>query len=581
MHTHVSFFFQTFTDKEKLQPHKKKMNLSAVPKTFNRIRSSALSANNRKIVNEKVLQWITKVNNSGTLLAQANLVRAYRNSQIKDRAASQNPFLADETLFTYNGLTEYFEKNNVPWQQLHSFRATMYNTVLAVVKDSGIMSMDGIAYFGSDQRTSDIDITLSDNPAEAALLIVFTLGVITCKLFRTEVCTESARKSSTSGGKRRWPGWLPKVSLRQSNGLDEKQVENLLRASLTILQPIFDIAVYSSNGVVRSAATLALPSERNLVQLTSSPVLYQVVRKVSCRAQNDLFLLSAGLLLTKLEQELKGVESLEVLWGTKAPPTATTKAPTLRRPRSASMMVSSTPRAMITPPAKLLGKYIERLPRTVKTNLETIQKMQEGSPVEQFHAQLYSSQEAFDRAQKIVTGPLEQKLLCETAAQWELFQIAANVVSPESAWSVDTFVVTVLELQRKLDQTVTLSSNAYWLVFVENLVSMIHHQRHADLRRAWKYGDRAAYSISLAIGRSISTDFSESEAAKLFDDDTYGKLRAQDKLSSGFNREVDEKLTKFIEHALKNVFHWAPVIVRDIEQGYGLQQGLGKAGKWN
>jgi hypothetical protein len=305
------------------------------------------------------------------------------------------------------------------------------------------------------------------------------------------------------------------ISIVLFGGDDERydDVDYVVIQYLTKLSPISEIATYSSNGVILSDdLDLSCPaSNRNLSQVSKN--LYQVVQKSNCDKQNNLFKVIACLLMDRLSEELSYFKNIN------------------------SDKLNAN-----------INLYKNRLTPDLLKVVEQATRITEQTEFDKFKTQIWASNEADNYAKQLTQGNCNSVDFCTLAAEWEQYQILANIASPESAWAVQTFVVVVLDLQKHMGNSLLMSSGSYWVVFLENLASLVHMMKHDQIRKAYKYALRLEFVTIAILGESVSFCISDEE---------YKTLREEIPSSM-----VKNKLLEIVRYILPFVFQLAPASVR-------------------
>lgn len=141
---------------------------------------------------------------------------------------------------------------------------------------------------------------------------------------------------------------------------------------------------------------------------------------------------------------------------------------------------------------------------------------------------------------------------CHVAYMWELCEVIANMLSPDSSWSIDTFQAIVLRCQAKMD--VGLPSHRYFVVCLEMLRSLIYHLiRSNDMRRATKYAIRLQNSLNMLAGYEVVNN-----VFRVAQEDSLRKI------SGGTDHpKIRRRLIKLICFASENLHRFAPPFFTD------------------
>ena len=362
---------------------------------------------------------------------------------------------------SYLGLTKYCEdklgdtNKDTVWKDIHKLRQTIFDTVkVLIINTLPDVNENSIKANGSVDRGSDIDITITDKSVLVTMIFAYCFGVVSNMLFK------------------------------DGNNMEEfYDINNVILSYLTILEPTLDIATYSSNGVIETKNklnTLECPtSKRFLLEIKSN--MYQVLHKRSCREQEELFQMMSYMLIDKISRELKHTD--------------------------------------LNPPENFIqnnGNLLNKLYKIHGTKLEEMSNIiynMDTDILGKFKIQIYASYKANINTQLMLNERCanDNEEFCKHAANWEKYQIIANLASPESAWAVQTFVVVVLDTQLKMGNTLLMQADGLWIVFLENLSNMIHQYAHGDIRKSYKYAQRLEYAFNEIVGEDINNNLSKEE----------------------------------------------------------------------
>lgn len=352
----------------------------------------------------------------------------------------------------FKSLTVFFEKNDVAWKELNNFRDSMVEKVKAQVRRvTDMPGDDEIKAFGTTERGSDVDITISTfkNPVFPVLVFGYLFGRIT----ETKILDK---------------------------GQDDSNPDDLFRYYVRIFSPVFDVVAYSSNGVimVERLATNCTASQRYLNEVR--PGMYHIVHKSSCCAQRNIYDVTLNVLFQRLRA---------IAFRTKI---ASVKGQNIHQEGSDAFYRASN--------------------KETCDMLRKIRKVHQlKSHFERFKYQIYYSQRAFEIQQQITQEDCAEPLFCNLAAKWEYYQLMANIVSPEAALAVPTFVATVMEDQRKMGDRLILTSDAYFLAYLENVYSIFHQLEAGSVRKGYKYALRAQHTLEQITGLKLDWGLSSAE----------------------------------------------------------------------
>jgi hypothetical protein len=137
---------------------------------------------------------------------------------------------------------------------------------------------------------------------------------------------------------------------------------------------------------------------------------------------------------------------------------------------------------------------------TVKAWYEDAKNIALMDPLSKFKNQLHASMTGDVYAEEIRLGEGD---VCESIAQWEKNQIIANLSSPESAISTQSFVFVVLDTQEGNPIAYMSNSQDYWVAFIEDLGNLTKQLQLGDARRAYKYALRTALALNAAATGDI------------------------------------------------------------------------------
>ena len=165
--------------------------------------------------------------------------------------------------------------------------------------------------------------------------------------------------------------------------------------------------------------------------------------------------------------------------------------------------------------------------------------------------QLYSSHLASVYGHEIANGDCKKSNYCSLATEWEMHQVLANLVSPDSAVAVQTFLVTVLEGQGGFN--VNMYHDDYYVAYVENLLNMLNYINPdtLDVRKAYKYATRMQSCAQKISG----VDYFKSDAVHL-EDDVEQRLRDSAEQDDVI---IMSRLTLLAMAACQNIFNLAPI----------------------
>lgn len=352
--------------------------------------------------------------------------------------------------YSYGDLTKYINENlkKAPdvekWKLLHKYREDIYMFVKKQIVEAGY---DATSFkdFGSIEPGSDIDITIFNDSSEIAFLLAYSFGVFNNLLFH-------------------------------NNSYD---ITELIRLYILEFQLIFDIVPYSSNGVIKLPKPLDMGASlyRMLSMISYDPVdgasLYQVIHKTVCRDQQYMFELISCLLLKDINKKIiNGKYDF-----------------TRYNDNMGSNFINQS------------TKVLNQCSMFTKSYLKTLYNLSHDTDeTYKFKLQLWSSHYAEACVSKITKDATnmnrenKQEILnefCLFASVWEFFQIVANLVSPESAWSVQNFVTTVIVGQRGYAIETDMQNDMVWVACVENIRNILHQKHEKSLRKQYKYTFRA------------------------------------------------------------------------------------------
>ncbi len=476
-------------------------------------------------INKSVNDWYTSIIKDDKKKKIKSLWRSYVND--KDKSKEGNDY-------SYKDLTQYCTDKGCKWEDVHDFRETIYTSAKNLVVELNDISEQGVDAFGSKEKNSDIDITITEKPASCAIKLAYYFGLCSNMLFR--------------------------------NYANIPPVENVITWYLDDLFHIADIATYSSNGIIVSKEETDMLTRRYLSEI--QPNKYQVIYKRKCKEQNTNFYIISYLLLNKMICLSNHCNNTNIC-------------------TSVRTLINS----------KKIQRYLKEL-STYKNEVSDIEKIIHKSPIDKFKIQITSSYNAdfyakvltdkdvklFRKASILERSPVkrafnklkaideqpgalaqivddvttyskevqhEQTRFCVIAARWEYEQIKANVASPESAWAVQTFVSTVIDSQRGLGKSLIIQYDALWIVMVENLCSMIHQYNDGDYRKMYKYGMRLVSAATEITGEPIT------QGDTKLNKNEYDRIRVD-----GITEKQKSKLLNLIIFIITNIFEFSPAKVR-------------------
>ena len=367
----------------------------------------------------------------------------------KNECDSQPPKNNGEK-YSYGDLTKYINENLKKasgvekWKFLHNYREDIYMFVKKQIVEAGY-DTTSFKDFGSIEPGSDIDITIFNDSSEIAFLLAYSFGVFNNLLFHNEPYS----------------------------------INKLIELYILEFQLIFDIVPYSSNGVIKLSKPLDMGTSlyRMLSMISYDPddgtSLYQVIHKTVCRDQQYMFELISCLLLKDINNKIRhgnyDFTRYNDNMGTK-------------------FINEST-------------KVLNQCSLFTKNYLKTLYDLSQSKDVTyKFKLQLWASHYAETCVSKITKDVHDMnpenkqailKEFCLFASVWEFFQIVANLVSPESAWSVQNFVTTVIVEQRGYAIETDMQNDMVWIACVENIRNILHQKHEKSLRKQYKYTLRA------------------------------------------------------------------------------------------
>ena len=198
-----------------------------------------------------------------------------------------------------------------------------------------------------------------------------------------------------------------------------------------------------------------------------------------------------------------------------------------------------------------VNSYSNRIDTVAKSLLAEADDIMRLPPIYKFKTQIFASGRADELSTAIVSSSCsDEEDFCKMASQWEQFEILANIATPESALAVQTFVLAVLQEQRKMGDVLIMTPQAYWIAFIENLYNIVHQLDH-DTRKAYKYALRVSTAIDGIFGAHVKLQVNE---------ETYTKLR--DMSEQNQQNLVQKDIMDVIITALKMAFRLAPASVR-------------------
>jgi hypothetical protein len=394
--------------------------------------------------------------------------------------------------WSYGGLTNYSETNNITWHKLNEFRSTIFNKAkYSIVVNFDITTDNNIQINGSNSKGSDIDITITDEQVKVTLLFSYFFGLFSIKLFYpTEIC----------------------------DMCDKQNVDMMIQVYLNTLFFVEDIATYSSNGMIVTKepidVSICPSSKRYLIEIKKN--MYQNIHRKGCDNQNKLYKIIAVLLLLKLKPDILFIKGIDDNIDEKF--------------------------------HQLNDKFILSLDKNETTIVNQLNKIREDNIFNKFKIQIYASAQAESYSKYLVSNKCDDETFCELAAEWEKYQIVSNIVSPESAWGVQTFVAVVLTEQKKMGATLLLPSDDLWIVFIENFGNILHQYIEDDIRKAYKYVMRTLFVFNGITGLHEEYNFEKEE---------YDKLR--EKIEN--KKQIKKRIITIVNYFYNNIYNIAPGFV--------------------
>ena len=405
---------------------------------------------------------------------------------------------------TYTALTDQMAVQGISWDQIGAFRASVVDMATTLLVSHMILNdkldRKNIKGLGSSKKYSDYDITITHSePDMAAFALIFFFGAIWRKV--TDETFHFANIAQVS-------------------------IESTIRSYLEGFRHSLDVNVYSSNGVIASMNGMSNQCTLidRLVSEVSPHVLQIIHQDHRCQEQASLYVGVCVLLVRRIYKIIKD-----------------------------RALLSDRHLEVFSAKMTLVEKSIETHQGISMSLFLKEAKIYEAErcSIKLLKLQLYSSHLASVYGHEIANGDCKKSNFCSLATEWEMHQVLANLVSPDSAVAVQTFLVTVLEGQGGFN--VNMYHDDYYVAYVENLLNMLNYINPdtLDVRKAYKYATRMQSCAQKISG----VDYFKSDAVHL-EDDVEQRLRDSAEQDDVI---IMSRLTLLAMAACQNIFNLAPI----------------------
>jgi hypothetical protein len=298
--------------------------------------------------------------------------------------------------------------------EAYQLRLTLYQTCRKLYYESASALDSEINAFGSTMPQSDMDVTITGHDsAVSTIMLAYLIGL-------------------------QWIGTTKCDEVTMSD------VYEVLMVFVHVISPIFDLVIYSSNGIMINLSKHADRSKSCVgpTHQIGNTNQYQVFGSSQCSQERDVRRFTKYVLYTQIQEA----------------------CPTIQQTSSGE------------------DAFFETIWKEIRILRET-------TPFHRFQAQIVFTMLSHDHDHK-------RELGCVETSSWKWYQTLSNMVSIDSMWTIEAFTCVVIGIQQDNRTHLCLTPAMLEIAVIENIMHAVQKLKMKEYRAFRKYLKRIHTCVS-------------------------------------------------------------------------------------